>query len=400
MNAKDHSAVQPAIGYEFQFNRATYRLLAAEVDVVEIGIEDVDDVSEHRADGSETREQDKWTGLRRSPLSDRSSNLWKSLAIWCEAALSGGVPPDRTELQLVTNGRISPNSLVNIIGQSKSQEAALDAARRIKAVANDIASDPRSKLGQFAKSVLALSTDLLAGVVIKIDVLDRVRTETGGDLDSVPTLRYFPERVRPLIFNQARGWVTDKVVKAVALGQRPRISRDEFDREMRALIRHFQVAPLLAMIHPVDPDTESFRSSGFVEQLNWIDEDRETINDAIIHYVQARTSRLKWTDSALIAETSIREYERDLVERWKVIRRQVSRRSWPDEKQAGKECFDLTMSQDTSLSGQVMPKEITCGSFHSLADFSKGSPPQIGWHPQYQRLVSRGGGDHASSPRS
>jgi hypothetical protein len=34
-----------------------------------------------------------------------------------------------------------------------------------------------------------------------------------------------------------------------------------------------------------------------------------------------------------------------------------------------------------------MPKAITCGSFHALADFKDGTDPEIGWHPEFEDLV-------------
>lgn len=71
----DHSASGQALGYVYQFDRATYRLFQSGVDVVEIGVEDIDDVSVHLGDGKEIREQDKSTINSGSPLSDRSVAL-------------------------------------------------------------------------------------------------------------------------------------------------------------------------------------------------------------------------------------------------------------------------------------------------------------------------------------
>ena len=65
-----HTAVGQALGFVYQFERATYRLLAADENVVAIGVEHVDDVSVHHADGSSTREQDKAT------IRDATAAFW------------------------------------------------------------------------------------------------------------------------------------------------------------------------------------------------------------------------------------------------------------------------------------------------------------------------------------
>jgi hypothetical protein len=34
-----------------------------------------------------------------------------------------------------------------------------------------------------------------------------------------------------------------------------------------------------------------------------------------------------------------------------------------------------------------MPKAITCGSFHALADFDAKTDPEIGWHPEFEKMA-------------
>ncbi|MGM1046793.1 MAG: hypothetical protein ACQEXX_11690 [Bacillota bacterium] len=43
MTTTDHSSSGQALGYVYQFDRATYRLFQSGVDVVEIGVEDIDE---------------------------------------------------------------------------------------------------------------------------------------------------------------------------------------------------------------------------------------------------------------------------------------------------------------------------------------------------------------------
>lgn len=112
MSHSEHTAVGQALGYAYQFDRATYRLLEANNAVVSVGLEHVDDVSVHRTDSTSIREQDKATTIvdGRS-LTDRSVALWKTLAIWADAVLADSAALALTEFHLVTNGEVTPDSL-------------------------------------------------------------------------------------------------------------------------------------------------------------------------------------------------------------------------------------------------------------------------------------------------
>src|SRR3954462_10439475 len=111
----NHIAVGQALGFVYQFTRAAYRLFEATSNVVSVGVEHVEDVSENRSDGTSVREQDKSTIGDRKPLTDRSSALWKTLAIWTQSVLEDATRLRTTEFHLVTNGEVSISSLAGRI---------------------------------------------------------------------------------------------------------------------------------------------------------------------------------------------------------------------------------------------------------------------------------------------
>jgi len=169
------------------------------------------------------------------------------------------------------------------------------------------------------------------------------------------------------------------------------IIKEDFDREVRALIRRIKVAPLTSLIaSPVlDPNLQDFEIAGFVEQLDWIESDETLIREAIIHYIQARDTRIKWTDGDVVSEESLDMYFEDLISRWRRVQRQTARRSWATLEIQGQECLDATLSEDTILDGEPMPKAISCGNFHVLADFAPNKQPTIGWHPKFMELANK-----------
>ncbi len=96
-----------------------------------------------------------------------------------------------------------------------------------------------------------------------------------------------------------------------------------------------------------------------------------------------------WTDADAdaVSEASLRAYEEDLKTRWKLQVRRQSQRQPPSTVAQGQERLTETLSEDSVLDGQVMPKAITCGSFHALAGFDAANEPEIGWHPEFEKLA-------------
>jgi hypothetical protein len=210
MSDSEHTAVGQALGYAYQFERATYRLLEADTYVVSVGLEHLDDVSVHRADLTTTREQDKATvneGGR--PLADRSVALWKTLALWAEAVLADPAVIGLTEFHLVTNGEVALDSLAARI-HSATMEVDTD---RVATELLGMAPGLRQDLQGFAASIQRVPHPLLSRLVGKIFILDRISASFGGSLDQLPSLRLLGALQRAAVFDNAAGWVRRTVLE-------------------------------------------------------------------------------------------------------------------------------------------------------------------------------------------
>lgn len=385
MSDSDHAALGQALGYVYQFERATYRLLEADKNVVQVGVEHVDDVSLLRADGTGIREQDKATIRDGRPLSDRSVAFWKTLAIWAVAVHRDPALLLSTEFHLVTNGAVAPNSLAARIHAATAAPETNSLAMELLTMAEGL----RDDLQTFGAQVRAVPSGVLASLIGRIFVFDSVSVSFGGKLEELQSLRLLGNLQRMAVFDNAAGWVRRAVLTAAREGKPPLIDRAEFDREMRALFRRVAVAPLAIVFEtqgvPVDP--ASYRSHGFFQQLEWVDTDSSFVRDCVIHFVQAQATRVRWTDADAVSETALLAYEDDLRSRWKLQVRKQSHRTFPTPVAQGQALLTETLSEDSALDGQVMPKAITCGSFHALANFDERTDPQVGWHPDFEKMA-------------
>lgn len=382
MSESDHTAVGQALGYVYQFDRATYRLLEADDSVVSVAVEHVDDVSVHRLDGTAIQEQDKATITAGRPLTDRSVALWKTLAIWAEQVKSDPTVVRSTEFHLVTNGEVAPESLAARIHAAVNQGEADALADELLTASLSL----REDLQSFGEGLRVLGPQLLAQLISKIAVLDHVATGYGGSLDQLPSLRYFSPLQRNAVFNNASGWVRRQVLKAAQEGIPTTVERAAFDHEVRALLRHASVAPLAMLFETpsTDLDPSQYLSYGFLQQLDWVDTDPNLVRDCVIHYAQARFTRAKWAETDAVPEAVLRSYEDELQFRWKLQVGRQAHRTYSSPVLQGQELLNQTLSEDSALQGQQLPKAFTCGSFHALADFDQHCEPAIGWHPGFK----------------
>jgi hypothetical protein len=385
MGNSNHTAIGQALGYNYQFERATYHLLEAGSAVVSIAVEHVDDVSVHRDDGTVIREQDKATILSCQMLTDRSVALWKTIAIWAEAVTANPDMLMTTEFHLVTNGKVGPKTLAARINAAKSPSEAKSVASELQ----DAAMRLRDGLQPFAAVVRNTPVEIFASLVERVFVLDNVSASFGGNLQQLQALRLLGELQRIAVFDNAAGYVRRSVLAAAQEGRPTIIDRQAFDRELKALFRRVSVAPLSVVFDAeasvVDP--ANYQSHGFFQQLDWIDTDVSFARQCVIHFVQAHAARVKWTDAEAVSEASLRDYEEDLKTRWLLHVQRQSTRSYSSTIAQGQERLVDTLSEDSVLDGQPMPKAITCGSFHALANFDEQTEPKIGWHPEFKKMA-------------
>ncbi|KMZ40828.1 MULTISPECIES: ABC-three component system protein [Bacillales] len=387
----DHSASGQALGYVYQFDRATYRLFESGTDVVEIGVEDIDDVSVHFHDGKETREQDKSTVNSDSPLSDRSVALWKTLHIWAETIISTPSLLNTTEFHLVTNGSLSSKCLARRINDAIDEESAKGVCDEIQSMIPTL----RDDLVPYGKTLCKLRDEQLSSMIEKVSFFDKMSSKFGGNLEDLQALRIFESDMKVGLFDQMNGWVKRKIRELVEKGQQPRIIRADFDKELQALFRKVTVARLSAIIEPfnMNVDISEFESHGFVQQLDWINVDEDVIREAILNFLHAQDTRIKWSDNNAVSETTLMQYENDLKKCWETASRRAYRQPFPTDELKGQECLDLTLEQNTYIHNEIMPKSISCGNFHALAHFTEEQEPIIGWHPSFKFLVK---GSHKS----
>lgn len=383
MAQTEHTALAQALGFVYQFVRATYRLLEANSNVVSVGVEHADDVSVHYAGGAGVFEQDKTSIQAIRPLTDRSTALWKTLSIWAQAVLDSPSLLRMTEFHLVTNGELSTAGLARRIHEAKAREGMDAIASELQTMALDL----REELVPFGTVIGAMPVGLLSALVGQIYVFDKIAPNFGGTLEALPTLRYFAPLQRQAIFDGAAAWVRQSILNAAVAGEPTLVERAAFDREVRALVRRVQAVPLAAAVDPTlsgSIDPARYAQYGFFQQLEWVDVEPDFARECAIHYALAKAARVKWADGEGVSEAALRSYEEDLRSRWRLHVQRQKLHSYASQEQQGHTLLLNTLEENVPLDGQPMPKPLTCGNYHALADFDAKREPTLGWHPDYK----------------
>lgn len=98
------------LGFSMQYPRALYHLLrSAPKDVV--CVEVLGDVATLKSDGELLAEEDK-SSIVGNPLTDKSTDLWKTFSNWIEAIKDGFIDVEKTKFLLYTN-RSGREGIVN-----------------------------------------------------------------------------------------------------------------------------------------------------------------------------------------------------------------------------------------------------------------------------------------------
>lgn len=383
-----HDAPGLLAATELQFLRALDWLARAPVEA-RVGLETGDDVVVEGSEGRQVSEQDKSSvKLVGHPFTDRSTALWKTLAIWASQA-QAGEHSDATLLLLVTN-RPVPECLARRLSDANERSAITSCVEELL----QVASDPPEPLALSCSVLRTLGRPALGELVRRIHLCDGSELPIDSQATQVAAQLHFPRTLGdPLVLLDALlGWLHRTCYVLWSQGKQAWIERSQFDHQYHAIvfqIRRDRTSERAARLIPLDPaDLAQSRARSFVRQLLLVDADDSDIDNAIASYLRFGTERLRLIEAGDITETDWDDFFGNLFERWQRIARQhQGLMTREDAKEIGRAILRTTADNGfrADLAGKRTSSEyFTAGGYHRLADDST-----IWWHPAYQRLRIR-----------
>ncbi|WP_150620629.1 ABC-three component system protein [Pandoraea horticolens] len=380
-------------GYGIQEARFLHHLLRSRPGDT-VALECLDDVSGGQ-NGSKFAEQVK-SGLAHNPISDRSVDLWKTLANWLNGRRSGKIPAGTQFVLYVAQpyqGKIAQQLSDSVTRQ--------DAHAAIAAIRKEFWGDaPNFDKRASVPETLAKHVDIVlsARENALVDIIQAFTLEQGigAPYDEIrQEIACAPvgaENVEQIL-HQLTGWIRTTVFDRIEKRNPAVVSRDEFHEEYLAVVRKVDRSDTTLPSRATPPTPEAVQAEFLLEQmylrqLHIIGAEQDVLYDAINTFLMAATDRTEWAKRGYIHRDSLVEYEAALKRAWtaKKMAVKVQMRGKPPE-DFGAVLLASCLEASVPLQGKTVSTHFTPGSFHKLANALT-----IGWHPDFATLLERPGG--------
>jgi len=286
-------------------------------------------------------------------LTDRSSDLWRTLRVWVDAVESGDAALPGSTFSLLTTATAPPGSAASMLrGEDRNVSTALSTLELVAAAGGNQAN------ALAYEAFLRLDGDRRRALVAAIVVLDHAP----GLADVMPMLInelgwILRPRFREPMATRLLEWWDRRVIEHLLGGQLP-IEAEEVYYELDALRDEFAAADLPIDVSREDADARELGEDEriFVQQLQLLAMSSRPLELAIRDYKRAYMQRARWTDDALVSSRELRRYEERLLDEWE----QTSSTAWEgvgmdedDRLRVGRDVYDRTQFLDLWISPEL-----------------------------------------------
>lgn len=409
-NRLQYSAAAPLLGYIYQCRLAlleSLRRLKSDPDIA-VAIETLDDVVFEK-DGSPTEViQVKHHIARKAGLTNASTDLWKTIRIWCDL-FAGGLSEKNSILCLMTTEESAKNSAarhLRIEGRNitEAETLLLKTSQTSSNESNKEGYQKFNSLTPEQRRALLERVYILDNCPLSKDLQTHLNEELWGHCE-----RQYADQFLKLL----EGWwfqrvvagidggeptdITDKKINSESLKRKKhkilKITGREIDAQLDSLREQFKSnsLPIHPEIQSADPDVTPFVNLVFAKQLRLIALPENRIQRAAKNFYKAAEQRSRWVRESLLIDNDLEQYDDILIEEW-AIRFDQAKDSLPadptpdDQIASGKKVFQWVEAEaHIPIRPSCQDHFITRGSYQMLANHLR-----VGWHPEFEsRMVAQ-----------
>ncbi len=250
-------------------------------------------------------------------------------------------------------------------------------------------------LAPFVNHFLDLSAKDAVGIIQRFQLSVATKDPLRDLRPKVAAKWVRPESVE-LVIKYAHGWIKETLDGLLLEGKAASLCVDEFNAEIAAYLPRVDFRQILTgiagKVELTDDTIAAEQVRTYVRQLELIDYSEEDVIEAINNFLRASVARSAWGEAGIVHDNSFDDYEESLIAYWKNKRtaHRVIHKSLTGVEHGQLLLGDCAVHQQ-KLQGLEVPAFFTPGSFHALAE-----ERTVGWHPDYQTLLSTGGKDDDS----
>ncbi len=383
-NKSKHSAQASLIGYLYQCRLALFEALKRTKTNpnLTVAIETLDDVV-FETDGMPSEiVQVKHHVSRQANLTNSSTDLWKTILIWCDLVKSGTVQKSAVFCMMTTQTAPEGTAAYYLRPEGKNIESA-------ETLLMQTAQTSVNQSNKNAyKSFLALTPESRRELLEYVVVLDNcpLINDLGQLLQKEIWTACHRSKTEQFL-SYLEGWWFQRILKSLTNDQSKLILGEELDSRLDTLREEFKsdALPIHDDLVTATVDHKLYDKYTFVHQLKLIDIKEKRISIAVNNYYRAFEQRSRWIREDLIIIGDIDDYEKKLMEEWEIQFERMCEELGEDvaEQEKVKKAREIYnwVEKDADIPLRPRCKEpfITRGSYHILSDKQK-----VGWHPEFR----------------
>lgn len=379
-----HSAQASLIGYLYQCRLALFEALKKlkTNPNLTVAIETLDDVV-FESEGKPCEiVQVKHHVSRQANLTNASTDLWKTILIWCDLMKSGTLQKSAVFCMMTTQTAQKDTAAYYLRAEGKDIESA-------ETLLMQTAQTSVSKDNENAyKSFLALAPELRRELLECVIVLDKCPLINDlGQLLQKEIWTACQRNKTEQFLGYLEGWWFQRILKSLTNNQFKLILGEELDSHIDQLREQFKSdsLPIHDDLKIATTDHDLYKNHIFVNQLRLINIETKRISFAVNNYYRAFEQRSRWVREDLLLVGDLEDYENQLVEEWETHFETMREDLGQDaaEKEKVKAARDIYNWIEKEANFPIRPKchelFITRGSYHILSD-----KQEVGWHPEFR----------------
>jgi len=388
--SNEFSAVSSMLGYLYQVEYSLLEIIKQDT-VQFMTIEKFDDMV------LEAGNQDvKFAQLKHhksGSLSDASSDLWKTLRVWCTAINNQEVDVNKTKFTIITTQIAKEDSIAyQMTLRGKKDSNALETDDIIKKlhkiIGDSINKDNKSAYEEFQKTK---SSDLRR-LIDNIIILDQSPKIEDVEQQVKKQIRYVcPIQYIDVCYERLEGWWFKRIIEHLTSEGLPPIEYSEVRHKVDELRESFLMENLpIDFSEEIEIDTMLYKNNKFVAQLHFINAKGKRCINAINDFYRAFAQRSRWSREELVSIQEIEEYETKLENEWERIFDAFVEEieELEDEKvkiRCGKKVYNrIELDTQINIRKNCTEPYVMRGSYHMLSDDLR-----VGWHPDFKQLIEK-----------
>lgn len=377
------------LGYTLQLPRALYHLLRSGPGD-KVSVEVWGDVATLTSDSCVIAEEDK-SSINGNPLTNRSTNLWKTFSNWIEAINCGDLDVSKTKFILYCN-QSGKHGIIDEFNSAQNKSEAQNAIDYAKKELNNIRPefDDAKKEHEIWKYYNFVVNE---HETVLLDIVERFELQigNGAGYDEVHyeiQCKLVPDSQIDFFMDKLSGWLLKEISEKIAARKLAVISWEEFKHQFSVIFDRAHRLELIdfTLKYPLaDEDIQSqvnYRPI-YLQQLEVVDTPVDEILEAVSDYLRADINRGKWIEDGTIDEDVALDFELKLKKFWKnqMTKIQITGKHLSD-KERGVLLLGECKSRQVKIRDMDPPHSTIAGTYHALAD-----EPVLGWHPNWEKFI-------------